>query len=604
MRIASRPLVERGSYLAAELLTLGVVILVGLALAHFVAVGSAPFSETVPISSDLTHLPEYAGLSLIRSLIALVISYSFAIAYGTIAARNERNERLMIPMLDVLQSLPVLTFLPGFVLALTRLFPSSRWGLEISCILMIVTGQVWNLVFAYYESQRGLNAELKEYATIARLSPVERLTRLDLPSALGPLVYNGMMSMAGGWFFLTLCEGFVLGDKSYRLPGLGSFLSLTFEKQQYSSFIAGLACLIVMVWGVDFLLWRPLIAWSAQYRESLEQDSGTGERSLFLNLLRRSQITQIITENFHAAVARVKDFLRRKNLKGTLFITTSSSELDGTVSKWHFMANPSKIIERKTRARLSEQFRAIARWFSGFLVGGLVFLLLPTIPNVAASMASVTRSDWLELTNALALTFLKVLGVIVFATLWTVPVGLWIGKSPRISRLVAPVIQNLAAFPAPVLYPLIAMSLARSNMDPIFVATLLMTIGNQWYMLFNVISGASRIPQELQTVAKVFRFSLKDRFIKLYLPAIFPSLLTGWITAAGGAWNASIVAEIVEFPGGRLRSPGIGAEITEATTHGHYQRLVAAIIVITIALIVLNRTVWRSLHHQAEELKA
>ena len=174
------------------------MILVGLALAHFVAVGSAPFSETVPISSDLTHLPEYAGLSLIRSLIALVISYSFAIAYGTIAARNERNERLMIPMLDVLQSLPVLTFLPGFVLALTRLFPSSRWGLEISCILMIVTGQVWNLVFAYYESQRALNAELKEYATIARLSPVERLTRLDLPSALGPLVYNGMMSMAGG----------------------------------------------------------------------------------------------------------------------------------------------------------------------------------------------------------------------------------------------------------------------------------------------------------------------------------------------------------------------------------------------------------------------
>lgn len=604
MRIASRPLVERGSYLAAELLTLGVVILVGLALAHFVAAGSAPFSETVPISSDLIHLPEYAGLSLIRSLIALVISFSFAIAYGTIAARNERNERLMIPMLDVLQSLPVLTFLPGFVLALTQLFPSSRWGLEISCILMIVTGQVWNLVFAYYESQRGLNAELKEYATIARLSPVERLTRLNLPSALGPLVYNGMMSMAGGWFFLTLCEGFVLGDKSYRLPGLGSFLSLTFEKQEYSSFGAGLACLVIMVWGVDFLLWRPLIAWSAQYRESLEHDSGTGERSVFLNLLRKSRMTQIATEIFHAAVALVRDFLRRKNLKGSLFISTSRSEVDATVSKWHFMSTPTNMIGRKTRARLSEQFRAFARWFSGFLVGGLVFLLLPTIPNIAASMASVTRSDWLELTNALALTFLKVLGVIVFATLWTVPVGLWIGKSPRISRIVAPVIQNLAAFPAPVLYPLIAMSLARSNIDPIFVATLLMTIGNQWYMLFNVISGASRIPQELQTVAKVFRFSLKDRFIKLYLPAIFPSLLTGWITAAGGAWNASIVAEIVEFPGGRLRSPGIGAEITEATTHGHYQRLVAAIIVITIALIVLNRTVWRSLHHRAEELKA
>lgn len=602
MRIASRPLVERGSYLAAELLTLGVVILVGLALAHFVAVGSAPFTETVAVSSDLKNLPEYAGLSLIRSLIALFISYTFAIAYGTVAARSERNERLMIPMLDVLQSLPVLTFLPGFVLALTRLFPSSRWGLEISCILMIVTGQVWNLVFAYYESQRGLNAELKEYATIARLSPVERLTRLDLPSALGPLVYNGMMSMAGGWFFLTLCEGFVLGDKNYRLPGLGSFLSVTFERQEYASFSAGLACLMLMVWGVDFLLWRPLIAWSAQYRDGNEQDQ-SGEKSLFLNLLRKSQATQIATDQFKHLVAVVRDFLRKKKLRNNLMINTSKTDLESNQSRWQFRVQTGKIIEHKTRARLGEQLLAFTRWFSGFLVGGLVFLLLPSLPNVAASMATVTRADWLELTHALSLTFLKVMGVIFFATLWTVPVGLWIGKSPKISRLVAPVIQNLAAFPAPVLYPLIAMSLARTKMDPILVATLLMTIGNQWYMLFNVISGASRIPQELQTVAKVFRFSLMDRFTKLYFPAIFPSLLTGWITAAGGAWNASIVAEIVDFPGGQLRAPGIGAEITEATTHGHYQRLVAAIIVITIALIILNRTVWRSLHHQAEELK-
>lgn len=602
MRIASRPLVARGSYLAAELLTLGVVILVGLGLAHFVAVGSAPFSETVPVSAELHHLPEYAGLSLTRSLIALIISYTFAILYGTVAARNERNERLMIPMLDVLQSLPVLTFLPGFVLALTRLFPQSRWGLEISCILMIVTGQVWNLVFAYYESQRGLNAELKDYAAVARLSPLEKLTRLDLPSALGPLVYNGMMSMAGGWFFLTLCEGFVLGDKSYRLPGLGSFLSVTFEQQQYSAFMAGLLCLVIMVWGVDFLLWRPLIAWSAQYRESLESDSTHAERSLFLELLRKSRLSQTIGDAWSAALTHLRDFIRRKrNNPGISLMTTV--DLSQLKSRWRLMSNPAHLIEAKTKARVGEQIRAFTRWFSGFLVGGVVFLMLPALPNVAASMATVTRSDWLELTHALALTFIKVLGVIVFATLWTVPVGLWIGKSPQVSRYVAPVIQNLAAFPAPVLYPLIAMTLAKSNMNATLVATLLMTIGNQWYMLFNVISGASRIPTELQTVAKVFRFSLYDRFTKLYLPAIFPSLLTGWITAAGGAWNASIVAEIVDFPGGRLRAPGIGAEITEATTHGHYQRLVAAIIVITIALIILNRTVWRSLHQQAEFLK-
>lgn len=602
MRIASRPIVERGSYLAAELLTLSVVILVGLALAHFVAVGSAPFNETVTISSDLSQLPKYASLSLIRSLIALFISYSFAIAYGTIAAKSPRSERIMIPMLDVLQSLPVLTFLPGFVIALTHLFPNSRWGLEISCILMIVTGQVWNLVFAYYESQRSLNTELKEYSKIIRLTPFERLSRLDIPSALGPLVYNGMMSMAGGWFFLTLCEGFILGNKSYRLPGLGSFLSTTFEAQQYSSFAAGIACLVVMVWGVDFLLWRPLIAWSAQYRE-VTSDDATAERSVFLNLLRRSQVTSFVAEKISLGRTLLKDFFNQRKIQTNLLKQASVEQSRAALKRWLPSNRPASRSSGKRHTVWRGQLVAFARWFSGFIIGGLVFLALPALPKIAQSMASVSRTDWLELTNALSLTFLKVLGVIIIATLWTVPVGLWIGKSPKVSRIVAPIIQNLAAFPAPVLYPLIAMWLAKLNMNPLWVATLLMTLGNQWYLLFNVVSGASRIPQELQIVAKLHRFSLKDRFFKLYFPSIFPSLLTGWITAAGGAWNASIVAEIVEYPGGRIRATGIGAEITEATSQGQYQRLVAAVIVITIALIILNRTVWRSLHLHAEELK-
>lgn len=602
MRIASRPIVERGSYLAAEMLTLSVVILVGLALAHFVAVGSAPFNETVKISSDLSQLPKYASLSLIRSLIALFISYSFAIAYGTIAAKSERSERIMIPMLDVLQSLPVLTFLPGFVIALTHIFPNSRWGLEISCILMIVTGQVWNLVFAYYESQRSLNSELKEYSKIIRLTPFERLSKLDIPSALGPLVYNGMMSMAGGWFFLTLCEGFILGNKSYRLPGLGSFLSTTFEAQEYSAFTAGIVCLVVMVWGVDFLLWRPLIAWSAQYRDA-GSDDASAERSLFLNLLRRSEITSFVAEKISLAQSFARETINKRNF-GPKFLKRSDVQQGASLLRlWLTLNSSGSRSAGKSKSQWRSQLIAFARWFSGFLIGGLVFLTLPTLPKIAQSMASVSRTDWLELTNALSLTFLKVLGVIFIATLWTVPVGLWIGKSPKISRIVAPIIQNLAAFPAPVLYPLIAMWLAKLNMNPLLVATLLMTIGNQWYLLFNVVSGASRIPQELQIVAKLHRFSLKDRFFKLYFPSIFPSLLTGWITAAGGAWNASIVAEVVEYPGGRIRATGIGAEITEATSQGQYQRLVAAVIVITIALIILNRTVWRSLHQHAEELK-
>jgi NitT/TauT family transport system permease protein len=357
-----------------------------------------------------------------------------------------------------------------------------------------------------------------------------------------------------------------------------------------------------MVWGVDFLLWRPLIAWSAQYREVGSYDD-SAERSLFLTLLRRSEVTSFIAEKISFAHSFIRESFSNRNFKPQFLKQTDVRQRAHLLRHWlTFNSSVSRSAVSSTSV-WKGQFIAFARWFSAFIIGGLVFLALPTLPKIAQSMASVSRTDWLELTNALSMTFLKVLGVIFVATLWTVPVGLWIGKSPKISRLVAPIIQNLAAFPAPVLYPLIAMWLAKLDMNPLLVATLLMTIGNQWYLLFNVVSGASRIPQELQIVAKLHRFSLKDRFFKLYFPAIFPSLLTGWITAAGGAWNASIVAEIVEFPGGRIRAAGIGAEITEATSQGQYQRLVAAVIVITIALIILNRTVWRSLHQHAEELK-
>lgn len=602
--------IQEGAYWLADALVIAMVCVVGFGILYFVDTGNAPFVAEVPISTDLRALPGYALLSLTRSLIALAISYTFAIAYGTIAARDPRSERILIPMLDVLQSLPVLTFLPGLVLTLMHLFPGSRWGLEIACVLMIFTGQVWNLVFAFYESQRSMSPELKEFARLTRLTGTKRFLVLDLPNGIRPLVYNGMMSMAGGWFFLTLCEAFVLGNANYRLPGLGSYLGVTFETGAYSSFAAGIAALCVIIVGVDFLLWKPLIAWVSQFRDISEGETSAMPRSLFLDILKRTRLQRAIAaaiENTTEGVAlRLEKWKlqRRERLAAPLH-----SAAFGAPSTQSWTASPMGIIIRGKTSILNPKrvtmrnTQTWVQWIVSFSIGALAFYMLPKLPEIAAGLASVRSDDWLELTNALLMTGLKVAGVLVVSTLWTVPVGLWIGQRRRVAAWAEPLIQNLAAFPAPVLYPLIVFSVAQFGMPAGLVAMLLMTIGNQWYMLFNVLSGASRISPDLKAVARIYRFSRWQKFTKLYVPAIFPSLVTGWISAAGGSWNASIVAEMVSYPGGTLEAPGIGGEITRATAEGNFPRLVAAVIVITIALVVINRSLWRTLHEHVEKVK-
>jgi NitT/TauT family transport system permease protein len=608
--------IESGSYLLADILTIGLVVILSFGLAYFARVGNAPFVEEVPISTSLTALPAYALLSLVRSLIALAISYVFALSYGTIAARNPRYERVMIPMLDVLQSLPVLTFLPGLILALTAVFKDSRWGLELACILMIFTGQVWNLVFAYYESQRGMMSELREFAQIAHLKPAEKFLILDLPNGIRPLIYNGMMSMAGGWFFLTLCEAFTLGDKNYRLPGLGSFLHVAFETGNYPSFLAGIITLIAVIIGVDTVLWKPLIAWTAQFRETTSGAAGEEESSWFLDTLKKTRIQFGISWLFERVANRFKntDSRSAENVAkdtaiavatGAPRMRKSGSAVLSTLDIQHF----AKIIQPSNwilSSNLPSILRSMAwtQWIVSFSIGGLVFYLLPKLPAIGSAMGTVKSEDWLELIHALLMTALKVGAVLVFSTLWTVPFGLWVGQRPRFKSFFGPIIQNLAAFPAPVLFPVIVLGVHSMGVSASITATLLMTIGNQWYILFNVLSGASRLSNDLKVVSKVYKFSLFTRFRKFYLPGILPSLVTGWVTASGGAWNASIVAEMVDYPGGVLRAQGIGAEITEATIHGNYPRLVAAIIVITIGLVILNRTFWRSLNIFVEKIKA
>lgn len=584
----------RGAFFRADIIVVLVVIVLGMGFANFFSIGSSAYLEKVEINTSLSSLPSYSLLSFVRSLLALILSYIFAVIYGTIAANNKTLERILIPMLDVLQSLPVVAFLPGFVLALISVFQGSRWGLEFACVLTIFTGQVWNLAFAYYESQRTLQPEFKEVAKIYQLSQVQKFFFVDLPNGYRPLIYNGMMSMAGGWFFLTTCEAFTLGNKDFRLPGLGSYLSETFATGNYFNFSIALVTLIVIILGTDFLLWKPLIAWVTRYRDG-DDGKAVVEESWFLNIVRQTSIPDIISSFFKRSVL----FLFPKAVIQESGATRKY--LIDNIDKWGTIISPKNWFsdENVNKFRKSSLLSLVIT----FAIGGLVFSLLPKLPSFGQSLASLSNKDWFTLIHAVFFTGAKVFCVIVISSIWTIPVGLWLGLNPRLERFFQPIIQNLAAFPAPVIFPLITLGFSYIHLPPFINATLLMCVGSQWYILFNVIGGASRIPADLKFVTQIYKFSLWHRFSKLYFPAILPSLATGWITAAGGAWNASMVAEIVHFPGGSMHSFGIGAELANASAQGNYQKLIAAIICIVVTLVILNRTLWRTLHIYAERVK-
>jgi NitT/TauT family transport system permease protein len=584
----------KAALLRADIAVIIIAVIAGMGVTHFLSTASAPYIEKVDISTSIRAIPEYALLSFTRSIIALGLSYVFAIMYGTFAARSKTLEKILIPLLDVFQSLPVLAFLPGFVLVLISIFHNSRWGLEIACLLTIFTGQVWNLAFAYYESQRTLQPEFDEVAKVYNLTSIRRFFFIDLPNGYRPLIYNGMMSMAGGWFFLTTCEAFTLGNKDFRLPGLGSYLSETFSQNNYTNFSIGLLVLVLIIVGTDFLLWKPLSVWVTRFRDG-DDDKEETEESLFLNLIRNTNIPMLISNSFKKSILFFfpkTDLSEEGATRRYLMDGIDRWETAIRVTKWF----PSDKVESIKKSSLFPMLLT-------FAVGGLVFSLLPKIPALGQSMASLSNNDWFDLIHAVFLTGLKVLLVLFISTLWTVPVGLLLGLHPRLERAAQPVIQNLAAFPAPVLFPLIALLLYTIHLPAFFNSTVLMCIGSQWYILFNVIGGASRISVDLKLVTRIYKFNLWNKFWKLYFPAILPSLTTGWITAAGGAWNASIVAEIVQFPGGILKTNGIGAELASASTSGNYPRLVAAIICIVVALIILNRTLWHTIYTYSERVK-
>ena len=529
---------------------------------------------TVVIDLSLRSLPRYTFFSLIRGLAAYGVSLGFTIVYGYWAAKDKLAEKLLVPILDILQSIPVLGFMPGLVLALVSLFPSSNVGLELACILMIFTGQAWNMTFSFYNSLKSVPQYLQEAGTVYHFSWWQRLTQIEMPYSAVGLIWNSMMSMAGGWFFLMVTETFQLGNRDFRLPGIGSYMSVAVESGDTKAMIGAVVAMILMIVALDQLLWRPIVVWAQKFRiEDTTQEEVM--ESWFLDLLRHSHILRWLG-TIGASIRRSlhRSPVQSSQVPAAAVTSTSSSD------------SPARTANRPV---------------AGILVSRLGFVLLAAglavaLVQVVRLLASVSAAEWVRLVQSDLLTLARVTAAIFLGTLWTVPLGIRIGLSPRLSRIMQPVVQVAASFPAPMLFPAVILILTSLNITIGVGSIILMLLGTQWYILFNVIAGAQAIPSDLKEAAASYHFTPRQRFWSLYIPAIFPYLVTGWVTAAGGAWNASIVAETVTFRGSTLTARGIGAVISQAAFNARFGELSGAILIMALTVVLINRFVWRPLY--------
>jgi NitT/TauT family transport system permease protein len=525
----------------------------------------APIREAVVIDLDPRALPGYTLMSLSRGFAAYLLSLVFTLVYGTVAAHSRRAEKVMIPLLDIGQGIPVLGFLPGLVLGMVALFPRTNVGLELACILMIFTGQVWNMVFSFYGSLRGVPQDLKEVARIHRFGWFKTFRTVEVSASVIGLVWNSMISMAGGWFFLTVNEAFTLGDRDFRLPGVGSYMAVAIEKGDKRAMVWAIVAMALMIIAVDQLLWKPLVVWSQRFR--LEDISGAeAPRSWVLDLVRRSWIAR--------RLRHIRRSAKPAQVQESAFVPSA-----------------------KSRPSDGSRFR------------GAIGILIALAASVAAIFGAwhllklllrIPAQEWGVLARALGATFLRTAGALAAGALWCVPAGILIGRSPTWSHRLQPVAQLLASFPAPMLFPLVTGVLLALRVPFSIVAAALMLMGAQWYILFNVLAGASAIPHDLEEASDTYAVKGSDRWRKLFLPSVFPYLVTGLITAAGGAWNASIVAEILTYKGKTLEAFGLGSLITRATQEANFPLLAAGVLTMSIALIVINRSVWRPLYRLAE----
>jgi len=552
----------RASYLFTDLpiAFAGLALFYGLlSLARY---WTAPVNTQTQIDLSPSALPVYALYSVARIGVAYLFSLAVALIYGYIAANNGKAERLLIPILDTLQSIPVLCFLPGVMIAMVALFPTTQLGVELGSILLIFTGQVWNMAFSVYSSLKNIPREMLEAARLYRLSWWQRLTQLELPNMAIGLIWNSMMSVAGGWFSLMVCEMFVLGNRDLRLPGLGSYLQTASNAGATRSIAWGLFTMVAVIVLIDQIIWRPIIAWSEKFK--FEQvEASQSPTSPVLDFIRHSRLLSQISK---VSIAPAREAL-------TLYFARAHAAP-------HPDHHPSNLI----------------KWTSRALATGAIAAFLYALSKMSIMLTMLTRAELRDILWGAGATFLRVELTLFLAALWTIPVGVFIGLRPKLSALAQPIAQIAASIPAPALFPVVLLLLIRVGGGLGIASIVLLLLGTQWYILFNVIAGASAIPSDLKEVCETFHLTKIQRWRTLFLPAIFPYLITGFVTASGGAWNASIIAEYFRFRNQTFSITGLGAVISRATDAGNFPVLLGATVVISTMVVIINRLLWRRLY--------
>lgn len=554
---------------AAIILGLAFVVVLAWAGSHM----SGPYQvgETIPISLDPHVLPDYAVQTVLRMFIALVFSLVFTFVFGAWAAKSKHAERIIIPMIDVLQSIPVLSFLAITVTGFIALFPGSLWGPQFAAIFAIFTAQVWNMTLSFYQSLITLPNDLEEAVDLFQLSAWQRFWRLEVPFAVPGLLWNTMMSMSGSWFFVVESEAITVANREVTLPGIGSYIATAIAHADKMAVVYAISAMLIVIVLYDQLLFRPLVSWSEKFK--FEQvSSGQSSSSWLMTLLQRTRLLQL----------------------GSGFLETLTDKFINSP-----LFNRQHRHKIKTSLLASQQLRRILLWlwyvvFAALILGstyvllGFIFTDVPLREAVHVMVLGLYTAS-------------RVIVLIVLCSVVWIPVGVWIGLQPQVARVVQPILQVLAAFPANLLFPVVVIALVRYQLNVEIWTAPLMILGTQWYILFNVIAGTIALPKDLCQVAANFNVRGWLWWSRLILPGIFPYFITGAITAAGGAWNASIVAEVVSWGDTTLRATGLGAYITEHTMSGDFPRVALGTAIMCLFVLLFNRVIWRPLYRLADD---
>ncbi|EIW15463.1 MULTISPECIES: ABC transporter permease [Pelosinus] len=536
---------------------------------------NVPFSleEQSRIELDPSMLPYYAGRSLLRMFIAFGASLIFTLIYGYIAAKSQTAETVLIPLLDMLQSIPVLGFLSATIVAFIALFPGNLLGVELASIFAIFTGQAWNMTFSFYNSLKMIPKDLQEASNVLRMNWWQRFLKLELPFSMISLVWNSMMSFGGGWFFLAASEAISVLGQDIRLPGVGSYLATAIEAGEMQAIAYSIVTMILMITLVDQLFWRPLVVWSQKFKMELTESVDV-PTSFVYNILYRSTLISLLMR---------------------ILVTPLCNAIDRLLDRMALVTEKAaRDLQRVSTSLI------ITKLIKVFLAVIILRFMYEPVYEAFMLVSSMDNSNLAEIIRLGLYTLGRVMIAVLLGALWTVPVGVWIGLNPRLAKVLQPIIQIAASFPANMMFPFITILFLKYQVNFEWGSIFLMMLGTQWYILFNVIAGTMSIPNDLHEAGAIFKLQGWQKWKTLILPSIFPYLITGIITASGGAWNASIVSEMVSWHDEQLVATGIGSFISNVTDQGDWGGIIWGITVMCVFVVLINRFLWRRLYQMAE----